>query len=122
MRQFGRQQLKDDPGRHQPGEQEALGRCPVVTPSMQQCRYQHHRTGPERRDRHQQVRQRWRAVRFLRPDQLGPEILPERVGEKLTLGRALDRDEPGGDRDAHDDDSGERVKTAQPAAIAVGDR
>ena len=61
-------------------------------------------------------------MRFLRTDQLRPEILAERAREKRALGSALHRDDPRHNRERDKDDAGNRIEPAQPAPIAVGDR
>src|SRR5205814_1394826 len=78
----------------------------AATPSMRQRRHQQQRTRPECRDRGEQIGERRCAMRFLRTDQLRPEILAERAREKRALGSALHRDDPRHNRERDKDDAG----------------
>src|SRR5262245_57739314 len=114
MRQLGGHELEQYPGRSEPSEQEPLAGGAIPPPTRNQRGDDEERTGPEA----------WhgrRAVRFLRPDQFWQEIAQYRVGDEPSVGRVLDRDDPGTDNQQHHQDAGDWPQLSDPAAIAISD-
>ena len=121
VRQLGDDELEHDPARHDPGEQEARRRLAPLAPHRGRRDRGERRRGPEGEPEQQQVIAGRRAVRFLALEDLGEQILPDRLLQEAVPCPRHDGDEPRQHQDQHPEDADERTQPQQPARRAVRD-
>ena len=100
MRQLGQHQFENDPGRHQPRQQEFRAGLAPRPPDRRRSHARQRRARPERHPEQQQINARRCAVGFLRRE-LAQHVAADRVREERIAGAPEDRDEPGQHQNQH---------------------
>jgi hypothetical protein len=121
VRQLGRHDLEDQPGRHRPGKAEAHPRLGAFLDRADQRRNQEQRSRPQGGQRQNRVQAGEAAVRLLPADQLGQQILLHRLGDEAGLRPHRHRRRPGQHHRQGDRQAGGGAHRRQPAPAAVGD-
>ena len=122
MRQLGHHCFEHDPGRNEPGQQEARAGFAPRHPDRRRREARQDRPRPERHPEQQQIKSRRRAMRLLPAGDFFQHVMTERLHEKAVAGFGDDGDEPRQHQNDQPDESGERPQLADPAPRAIGNR
>ncbi len=119
MRQLGRHRLEDQPGRHDPGDQEQDLRLLASHPGEGHRHRREGRRRPVGREEDDEIKPGRPPMLFLPLGDLAEHVLADAVGEEAAAGLDHDRGEPGQRDHKAEQQSGAEAQRLQPAEGAL---
>ena len=119
MRQLRHHQFQNEPGWHQPGQQEFRAGLAPRRPDRRRGQAGQHRARKEHQPKEHEIGPRRRAMTLLAAVQFRNEVVAERLGDEGIVCPADDRDEPGQHQRGNPRHPDQRLQRQQPIRAAV---